>query len=377
MLLRAKPKNERRVTTLVPVTAFLRTIRRRLVVRDVLVAAGAAVVINEICRWAWIAAFVAMKRVVPALDIGPIVLVILAAAAIRRWSPAAAARRVDARLGLSDRLTSFLDFAERDDVPGAVRDAQARETGRALAGVRPDSAAPIRVWLAAGPLLLAASLIYPYFLFNRTETTTMLLLRRIGTGSNHGDGQRPVAGIPNEGQPPAVAGESTGTPQPDAAGQPDRREDAVSQAKPEPGQVTAEKPVDGPEGEGPLPAPQDETADKRTPDHGNAVEPERLVSEQVGRALAKVVDPIYSPGKEQPQPTEATGSVSINLVPHSRPGRTGGVPGEGSMARRVTVDLDALPEEYRPLVKTYFELLAAGAPVAGEATTPPTRSEKP
>ncbi len=363
---------------MVTVIAFLRAVRRRSALSDILVAAGVAAIINEICRWAMILVLVAMKRVFAALDLGPLIFVILSVVAIRRWSPAAAARRVDTRLHLYDRLTSYLDFAGRADIPGEVRGAQARETGRALEGVRPARVAPLRAWLAAGPLLLAASLIYPYFFFTETSTTTTLLMRRIGTGGGRGGGPQTDAGSPAApGRPPA-AGKSAVTPQPGADKKPDRREETAARTEPEPGQATAAKPVDGPKGEGPLPAPQDETPDKRTPGHGKAVEPDQLVSERVGRALAKVVDPVYNPGGDQPQPATATGSVSINLVPRSRPGRGGGVPGEGAAAQRLTVDLDALPEEYRPLVKTYFELLAAETPAAGGTTTPPpARSEKP
>lgn len=369
--------NSREFATSIPVTGFLRAVGRRSAISDILVAAGAAAVINEVFRWGTIGVLVAMRRVTPTLDVGPIIFAVLAVAAMRRWGPAAAARRADARLGLSDRLTSFLDFTGRADVPGEVREAQARETERALAGARPARVAPIRGWLAAGPLLLAATLIYPNFLFTETETTTMQLLRRIGSGNDLGGGEQPVASVTDEGKRPESAGESSRPPQPGSEVAPDKPEGVITKAEPEPGPAGAAKPLDAPKGEGPLPAPQDETAERRSPDHGNAVEPDQLVSERVGHALAKVVDPIYRPGGEKPQPPEATGSVSINLVPHSRPGRKGNVPGEGPAAQRVTVDLDALPEEYRPLVKTYFELLAAGVPAVGGETTHPARSDKP
>lgn len=369
------PGEAREIATAGAVTAFLRAVGRRAATSDILVAAGAAAVINEVFRWGTIGVLVAMRRVTPTLDVGPIIFAVLAVAAIRRWGPMAAARRSDMQLGLSDRLTSFLDFKGRDDVPGEMRGAQARETERALDGVRPASVVPIRFWLAAGPLLLAASLIYPTFLFTETETTTMRLLNRIGPASDLGGGEQPVAGIPDQGQRPETAREDTGPPQPGSEVTPDKREAALTQA--EPGPASAAKPVDGPRGEGPLPAPQDEMADRRSPDHGNAVEPGQLVSERVGQALVRVVDPVYRPEGEKAQPPGATGSVSINLVPQSRPGRKGNTPGEGPAAERVTVDLDALPEEYRPLVKTYFELLAAGAPAVSGATTHSARSEKP
>ncbi|MBI4769180.1 MAG: hypothetical protein HY784_01895 [Chloroflexi bacterium] len=45
---------------MVTVIAFLRAVRRRSALSDILVAAGVAAIINEICRWAMILVLVAM-----------------------------------------------------------------------------------------------------------------------------------------------------------------------------------------------------------------------------------------------------------------------------------------------------------------------------
>jgi hypothetical protein len=80
----------------------------------------------------------------------------------------------------------------------------------------------------------------------------------------------------------------------------------------------------------------------------------------VGTSLTKVVDPLYTGGKTPAAaPKQPTGSFSFRLLPKAIEGAgTGEGKGESTLPERVTVDFDALPEQYRPLVRTYFELLA-------------------
>lgn len=362
------------------VAAFLLTARRRLILGSILAAAFAAAVINEAIRWGAVAAMKVAKRQLPVLDVGLFLVPILVVAAYRRWTPAAAARRADARLDLRDRLVSFVDFARRAGIPAAVREAQARETKLALAGLRAATAAPIPAWLAAGPLLLLASLAYPYFLGTGPVTTTVIVLRQLRTGFERGGDQERSPTAAGGGNRPAGPGEETvkkgGTPPPGVEQEPPAKEEEDAAARPptEAGANLAAKQLDEQGGEGGSPEPKDETENPRAPDHGNAVETEQLVSEQVGRALTKVVDPVYNPAAENEQPVEAAGNVTVDLVPRNRLGTAAGTPEEGSTSRRITVDLDALPEQYRPLVKTYFELLAAGGQ---DGDTPTTRSGEP
>jgi len=60
------------------------------------------------------------------------------------------ARAVDDQLRFRDRLTSFLDFRGRSEIPAEVRGAQAGEAARALAGIPVQAAAPVQLWLAVG-----------------------------------------------------------------------------------------------------------------------------------------------------------------------------------------------------------------------------------
>lgn len=341
---------------------------------SVLLAAFLATAINEIFRWAAIAAITLAGRLVPVLDIGPVFLAILVPFLFRRSGPALAAKRADACLGLNNRLASFVDFAGRSDVPPEVRNAQARETERALAGRRPAAAAPIGGWLVVGPLLLVASLAYPIFFFTSTETVTMQVLRQLGVGAH-------VAG--DAGQE-AGHNSPAGEGQSDAAGENGKADDqaASDQARVESQTARQQDPaaaasVDGTAEKTPDPDRKADAAAARPPaDHLEGREPGTLVSERVGSRLARVVDPLFAPenGSRQ-QPAAAAGTISIDLVPKGRTGRGArAAPGQAELPERVLVDLDTLPEQYRPLVKTYFELLAAGAPAVGEATTPPARS---
>ena len=58
------------------------------------------------------------------------------------------------------------------------------------------------------------------------------------------------------------------------------------------------------------------------------------------------------------------GTFSFRLLPNKTQAGAGpgGLPTEAVLPEPVTVDFDSLPEQYRPLVRTYFELLARDKP---------------
>jgi hypothetical protein len=81
----------------------------------------------------------------------------------------------------------------------------------------------------------------------------------------------------------------------------------------------------------------------------------------VGTSLARVVDPVYNPGKSSGSPAlTPSGTFSFRLLPkRARKGAgPGEAPGETTVPERVTVNFDAIPEQYRTVVRTYFDLLA-------------------
>jgi hypothetical protein len=360
---------------------FLGGVRRRSVALSLLAGAFVATAVNEIFRWTAIGGFLFWKLRVPVLDIGPLLFLILVPYLLRRWTPAASARLADARLGLDDRLASFVDFRGRGDVPAEVRAAQEQDTERALAGMPPAAAVPIRGWLAAGPLLLAASIAYPYFIFTTTETVTMRMTRLLFEGVRiAGDGA--PSGLQtarNEQRPGESVGEKErgGGKSVEGGNEGERKEPEAVKAP------AAEESPGKQQGEGEKSGQPAEEAGQRArepsrepPGDGKGVEPEQLVSERVGARLADVVDPVYAPSASaRPQEAAAGGTIEIDLVPRGRSGRgRGDAPGRTVAPERVAVNLDALPEQYRPLVKAYFELLAAGGQ-GGDTTT--TRSGAP
>lgn len=345
--------------------SFIRRARRRNRIVGLLAGSAAAAVLNEACRWGSIGVNIwAKARVLPVLDVGPFFLAALLFVLRGRWRLPAVALRTDARLGLRDRLASFLDFRERDDVPADLRRAQAEESAAALAGVAIGVAAPIRPWLAAGPALLAISLLYPLFLAGAPETPVVRLVRRIApvmTARNDAPGGGQSADSPDSQPRPdgpakrRIDGKHAGDPS-----ERDTPRDAHRGLEPEtePGR----KLVDGSTAKE---MPGDRKPPAQVPQQdGPLKEPEQIDSERVGTSLAKVVDPLFNPGTGAATPAPApSGSFSYRLLPKAERDGAGGASRAVDTAypERVTVDFDALPEQYRSLVRTYFELLARNA----------------
>lgn len=346
--------------------SFLNQVRRRTMLAAFLAGAFFATGINEFFRWGSIAIIQLTRWRLPVLDVGPVFLVILIPYLRHRWNRPTTARRADSRLGFRDRLASFVDFLGREDIPDEVKAAQAAETARALGEKRAAAAAPVAGWLYAGPLLLLVSLAYPYFFFGRNTTLTVQMFRQMGGGGGQdgagGESERLPAHGDNSGQQDDVAGGGNDTKTdpgaraqrslPEESAQPETAKQGSGEAGPLPG----------------MPAPNPTSSPPER--HLEGKEPARLVSERVGRNLARVVDPLYTPGPAPGvAPAVPTGTVAFNLVPKALRSGERDFPGGAGAPQQVTVDLDALPEQYRSLVKTYFELLAGeGRPAAGGTT---------
>jgi len=363
-------------------TDFLLRARRRRLAAGLLAAAIPAALLNEAFRWGGLGAVRWLRRDVPVLDVGPFVLLALVPVLWRRWSPAAVARDVDHRLRFRDRLTSFLDFRVRSDVPAEIRGAQAGEAARSLAGIAVQAASPVRLWLAAGPALLAASLLYPLFAPNVPRTLTYRIAGRLMHGSParlagpDSAAEREAPGDPGSVPGTIVSGERTRGEQ--ATAPPGQKVPGDGKKVPETGETPVDKkkaalsgPVSG--GAEPGSPPRRPPSPESGQDQRNAQEPSRITSERVGTDLARVVDPLLTAGSRPAPPAPPLrGTFSFRLLPRTARGEGSGGdrPGEADRPDRVTVDLDTLPEPYRQVVRTYFELLAGERAGGGLPTTP-------
>jgi len=344
--------------------AFIAGVRARLVFSALLGAAAFAALVNETVRWSAAAAVVYLGWNVPVLGfIGLLVLLVLVPVTRRRWSIKAAAGMADARLGLRDRLASWVDFSGRDEIPAVIRRVQAAETGRALAGVNPAAVVPIARWRKAGPLLLAACLAYPFFLPRPPSRPSPLIQRIVPrwrfapTGSDVPAGERAA---PPDG----------------AARPPGQRED--------PGKREASRSADGEKRhgldarDGSQPAEQADrkqgaaetkfasgnsrpSGDRAHPGRdeagGAAGEPGRIESERVGSRLARVVDPLYRAGAAVPPAADPLGGRDVSPAAAVRrrgrrrkPGRRGN--GTGAGPRRPRCRARPLPPDRQGLFRT-------------------------
>lgn len=360
---------------------LLRRGRRRAVLRGLLAGSFLAALLNEAVRWGTVGLALALRRKMPILDAGPFFLAILPFFLLRHWDLPTVALRIDARLELRERLTSFLDFRGRADVPDELRRAQAAETARALAGPDVDAALPLRPWLAAGPVLLALSLLYPLLLPTGPNTPLVRLARRVIPGV----ALRPGGPVPDDAGPPtaeraaqkqsaALQRRPNGAAGKDVAGRgPEPAADAKARAQ---SGLAEGNPALEPKG-----GARKKPTPPRQPPRGEAREPEHIASERVGQSLARVVDPLYTAGKgSQPPAPRLSGTFSFHILPKPARGGAGAGAGGGStestVPERVTLDLDTIPERYRPVVRTYFELLAQGR-AGGDARTAPDKETTP
>jgi hypothetical protein len=360
---------------------FLGRVRTRLVAASLLGGAVFAALVNEAARWSAAAAVVYLGWKVPVLGfLGLFFLAALVFPVLRRWSPAATAARTDARLGLHDRLASWVDFRGRPEIPEAIRRAQACETARALAGVTPAAAAPIPPWLAAGPVLLVACLFYQFFI--PVEESGFSPLVRVIVPARR---IAPPGEVTPLGESGAPSGEQAGPAR--APGKPS----ALAEKEKPPGKESDDEKskVNPPEGvEGTARTKLADGDSRKSGDQAKpgddgpgkgremAREPSHIESERVGTKLARVVDPLYRPGGTQAAAAIPGGVATFHLLPQSGSAGAGGGPGgEPVVPEPVRIDLDAVPAPYRPIVKAYFDQLARAASPAGGIQNPePARS---
>lgn len=366
-----------------PVEDFLRRVRTRLVVSSLLGAAALAALVNEVVRWSSATAVVYLGWNVPVLGfLGLLMLAALVPPTLRRWTPAAAAAHADARLGLRDRLASLVDFRGRAEIPEPIRRAQACETARALADTTPAAAAPIAGWRKAGPVLLAACLLYHYLIPTRESRFSPLLNVIIPAWRLAPERQGAPAGesvVAPEGAEPRSeeeAGAGKVAAKPSSAGE-------TSHGRGSAGKQPAAEQVDvtGVDAKTKLPGGDSrKSGDRAQPgrDEGgeDPQQPERIESERVGKRLARVVDPLYRPGGTEVATPLPGGVATFHLLPQAGSAGAGGGPGGEAVAPApIRVDLDAVLAPYRPIVKAYFDQLARAAVPAGGTPNPePARS---
>jgi hypothetical protein len=325
---------------------FLKAFRKRTLLRSALQLTFLATMINEAIRWLAVGARTWPGITLPVINTGPIFFLIALALTFRRWSPAQAAARADGLLDFQDRLTSFVDFARRADIPAPMVRAQAGEAAAALKGISPKQARPIHPMFYAGPLLFALSLYYPYLIPSgpvmfrvARHTIERSSFQEAGTDggaaprekedspAHHPQPDIPLLPAPADAPDPPVTKPAPPLPGLEAS----RKEDDLPPRKPA--------------------APPKSEIDETSP----------LVSQRRGDRLSRVVDPVYSAvGDEPPEKPELPGgSMVFRLLPETAGG--GGINGENMAGERgpvkVVVDFATLPVEYRVIVESYFTLL--------------------
>ena len=337
-------------------TEFLRRARRRYLTRELLGAAFASAAASLLVELALGWASLRFGLDLPAVSSGIVLVLVLDALAVRRGRVDRVAARADRALRLQDRLVTFLDFRGRPDVDPDFRRAQAAEAALALARTDITRGIPIPRLLWAAPLLFGWMLYVDFFAFF-VPFTPPLYEQVVGVVDPH-------RAVPRTGD----AGEHDGsgeTASPGAAPapRPDRSATAPAATPPRaPGDAKPPGEDAGPR-DGGAPGSDDQGAPPRLASVPALInEPSRLYSEPVGKALTPVAD--AAPGTSPATPPELPlrGRISFNLVPvdgeGAGPAGTGGAPGGGKAdGLGITIDYDAIPAEYRPHVRRYFNAL--------------------
>lgn len=347
---------------------FLKALRKRTLLRSALRLTFLATFINEALRWLAIGARIWPGITLPIISTGPIFFLIALVLTFRRWSPARAAARADGVLNFHDRLTSFVDFARRADIPAPMARAQAGEAAAALRGISPKQARPIHPMLYTGPIIFALALYYPYLITSGPvmfrvaryplEHTSFQDVESTGKNAPRENESRPVRHPPPDTPLRPAPAETPAPP-------------VIVPAPPLPGLVASQNIEEPPPRKSAAP-PQSEIDDTSP-----------IVSKRRGDRLSQVVDPVYSAAWDAllEKPELPGGSMVFRLLPEA----VGGVGKEGANTSgergpvKVVVDFAAFPEEYRVIVKNYFTLLGnenspEGAP-ANDSPGQPARKE--
>lgn len=344
---------------------FLKALRRRrLLIWCLAPGCVVAAALNEAVRWGTVGLNRWAGLDLPVLDVGPPFLLIALITLARRWKPEQTAAFADRRLDFQDRFTSLVDFAGRGDIDPSLAAAQGEEVRAALGDRSPGALLPLRPALFVAPLLLLASLGYPLLLPSSGVGVVQMMFRDApppGGGGTRSDGTLDTAGdAPRHQQNPA------GPDRPAKDREVASSSRTAQQSPPPPNRGAGELDAEGPVP--PLDGPQRQM---RSPDGV-------LVSNRVGKELTRVVSPLFRESQPRPEPEQAGGTVAFRLLPKSGATGDGEGTGGGENPEAATVDLDAVPEGYRHLVRTYFTLLneGAGAHRQDQAGTAPDSSRK-
>jgi len=324
--------------------AFIQAFRRRSLLVSFLGLSFLAALANEGVRWLAIWMNRWLGAGLPVFSVGPFFLVMTFLYTLRRWSFTAAAGRADRALDFRDRLTSFLDIAGRRDVQAPIARAQGEETEAALSGISLSRVRPVPVLLWAGPLILAFSVFYPNLMtlmppaFQVTQFSNDAPNRLVDSEQPDSSGELSEADLDSHPDPEDEVPETP--PEEDTARH--DGDDAPSLAGP------------------PLDVPGDTAAERPSPSSVPG-QPSTLESTRRAEELSRVIDPLFSPLREDQPAAEdmPTGSMAFHLLPEAAAGGEEGGEGEaaGGLPARVRIDFDDIPEQYRFLVKKYFAFL--------------------
>lgn len=331
---------------------FLLRARRRYLVRDFLVVAGASAVLSLALEYALFFVSRGFDLGWAPFSIGLPLFFVAGVVCLRRNRVGPVAARTDVALGLKDRLTTFLDFRARTDVDAGFRRAQAREAAAALPSRNLARGIRISAPLRAAPLLFAWMLYIDYFPYVIPYTPFVVQQLVPSAVSNRA--------APRQRESPAPPEQLPGT-EPPAATPP--REPSPQTTPPSAHDART------PPGEGTPPEGQPGADDAEMPRAGSVPgmigEPARLYSEPATKGLTPVgrdaTGPAGSPAGELPA-APLRGRISFNLVPADGEGEgpagSGTTPGGGvSRSLEITVDYDSIPPEYRSHVRRYFSVL--------------------
>ncbi len=353
------------------VELFLRRLRWRLAARQSLHGLLWAFLAAEVWLWGTILVNRLSGRDLPILNLGLPLAGVLLVRAVFFTRLEEAAGMADRRLGLKDRLTSYLDFTRRAEIPRDYREAQREETAAALGLKDPARALPFRYHHWLGVPLFLALMILTYFNPLLPPMPFVVV---------------PGPTIHRRGAPRGRAGGSATTagPEADVARQappstpPEARDDRGTSVAPGGGEE--ERPTSDEEGKGETAAgaggePDRDRNQAAAPPgnqasveggagrRGKVSEPLHLYSETVGKSLTPVAEGArpgrFLAAKASLSQVLPKGRVAFDLIPRGLEGAggTGGAGGTVGSRREpgeIIIDFDSIPEEYREFVRRYF-----------------------
>jgi hypothetical protein len=304
-----------------------------------------------------------------------VALAVFSAFVVQRTRTFALNGLLDARFALKQRLVSAFRFARLARVPAELREAQARETLRAVDFGRLRASFRFRPWgplafLAVGSAIVAA-LMYRYpESFNprnlafRQGRVVFMAVKNIGTGGGDGAGA-PGAGDGQQGDGtghPIVALVSEGkSPKQKPAA--DAQPGGTADEKPPPGGEQSPTPESG---EGTSPHPEKGSDGKPPPGDGQGSRPGPNEGGALGRAASLEETDGISPPTSRPESGLAAGAADLrgpgtgpSLPPLPFVRLLGGDPQAGALFDPETLNivLEAYPPKYREHLESYLKAL--------------------